>query len=96
LTWNLFKGSPDFSENLTISNACLVDDLAKNLEDVLRHHIGSDADQRMCGEARDPAVNRRPREDRPVNPLAEHLSDRGCVRFGGSKLGADQQKTWLT
>ena len=93
MTWNLFENSSNFSENLTIFNACLVDDLAKSAEDVLWDHIGSDADQRMGGKARDPAVNRHPCEDCPVNALAEHLSDRGFAFFSGSKPGADQQQT---
>ncbi len=76
-----------------IANACLVYDLAKRLEDVLRHHTGSDADQCMGGKARDPAVDRRPREDCPVNALAEDLPDRGFVFIGGSKPGAGQQET---
>ena len=50
----------------------------------------------MGGKARDAAVDCRLREDRPVDALAEHLSDRGFVLFGGSKLGAGQKKTRLT
>ena len=92
MTWNLFENSSNFSEKLTTFNACLVDDLAKSPEDVLWDHIGSDADQRMGGKARDPAVSRRLREDCPVNTLAEHLSDCGFVFFGGSKPGAGQKE----
>jgi hypothetical protein len=47
----------------------------------------------MGGKARDPAVNHHPREDSPVNALAEYLPDRGFVLFGGSKPGAGQKKT---